>query len=252
LTEPSILLLGLSHVGALDLAQHSRVRRKAAPSQLTTIYLFPKYDPLFVLTETEQKLHDDFEPDLRRIVKELKPRFIIGSFWSNQHYFASMANSPRRFDFVLPSEPDLPLGPDAEVIPFDLMRGFVRNHFRAAELLIAATQRAARSPVYLLPAPPPTEAPTLGQGGKPDALMAPLVAEHGLAPGWLRYKFWRLCEAVHQEKAAAARIEVLPIPAEAVDERGFRRPEYVRDWIHANAEYGELLLQRCDALLTRT
>jgi len=253
LSELSLLLIGFSHAGALRVAQLARVERKAATSQLTTIFLFPKYDPLLKVTDGKHTLHEDIEPDLRRTVEELKPQFIIGAFWGNQNYFPSTANSPRRFDFVLPSEPDLPTDAAAEIVPYDLMLGFVRDHFTLVGRLIAATQKITRLPLYLLPAPPPVDDLSAISGGKFDVQMESLVAEHGFAPGWLRYKFWRLCHSVHQEKAAAAKVEVLPIPAEAVDERGFRRPEhYSKDWIHANAAYGEFMLKQCDALLARS
>jgi hypothetical protein len=221
--------------------------------QLATIQLAPKYNPVYHAKDGNWLLNENIESDLREIVGGTNPKCIVGSFWGDQHFFASTANSPRRFDFVIPAEPDLPLDAAAEIVPYDLLVRLVRHHFTYIDLLIAATQRVSSSPLYLLPAPPAVDDLAAIPGGSSNPRIDSLVAEHGLAPGWLRYKFWRMCHAVYCEKARAAKVEVLPIPAEAVDERGFRRPEYYsQDWIHANSAYGELVLKQCDELLARS
>jgi hypothetical protein len=83
-----------------------------------------------------------------------------------------------------------------------------------------------------------------------NGVISAQVAEHGIAPAWLRHKFWRLIDSIHQEIAAEAGVAVLPPPPGTRDLRGFRLPEfYGTDWIHANTDYGELVLRQCDAAL---
>ena len=243
----TVLLIGLSHVVALRNAQGTRLARRAATFNLLDLELFPKFNPLYRIVEGGIYLHDEIEPALRRAIEEAGPQLIIGSFWSHQHFFMSAANLPRRFDFVLPAESDLALDASAEIIPYDVVRHHIGLHCVFQVLATAAIQRLTQAPLYLLPAPPPIEdfgAIPRGSSSKANDAM---VVEHGPAPALLRYKFWRLVKTIHDEVAAAANVRVLPVPPETVQSNGFRRPEYYStDWIHANEQYGELVLKQID------
>ena len=244
----TVLMIGLSHVVALRNAQAARLAHGAATFNLLDLELFPKFNPLYRIVEGEICLHDEVEPALRRAIEEAAPQLIIGSFWSNQHFFMSTANLPRRFDFVLPAEPDLALDASAEIVPYDVVRHHIRLHCVFQVLATAAIQRLTRTPLYLMPAPPPIEDFRAIPKGSSSKAIDAMVAEHGPAPALLRYKFWRLVNAIHDEVAAATNVRVLPVPPETVQSNGFRRPEYYyTDWIHANARYGEFVLKQIDA-----
>jgi len=249
-TAASVLLVGVSHVTALKNAQAARVAGHAAIFDLPTFELVPKYLPIVAHVEGRQALMPDIEPDLRGAVEASPPACVIGAFWGDQHFFMSTANLPRRLDFVLPAEPDLPLDPGAEIVPYDLICDYVRYHCVHVQLLIEATLRVTRAPLYLLPAPPPVADFAAIPGGSSSKHIDGLVAQHGVAPAWLRYKFWRLVSDVYNQMAAAAGAKALPTPPESQAPDGFRRAEYdSTDWIHGNARYGELVLRQIDALL---
>ena len=253
MSMPSVLLIGLSHVVSIRNAQTMRLARNAATFNLVDIELFPKYNPLVGHAGGQLSLHPDVEPDLRRAVEAVEPQLVIGSFWSNQHFFMSTANLPRRLDFVLPSAPDLPLDPTAELVPYDVIHHNIQRHCLPQELLTDVVQRLTRTPLYVLPAPPPIEDFSAIPNGSSSKEIDALVAQHGAAPACLRYKFWRLVETIHKEMAAARNVKVLPIPPGTADAAGFRRPEYhYSDWIHANTLYGELVLKQFDALTAQT
>jgi len=100
--------------------------------------------------------------------------------------------------------------------------------------------------IISLPNPPIEDFAAIPKGSSSKAIDA-MVVEHGPAPALLRYKFWRLVKTIHDEVAAAANVRVLPVPPETVQSNGFRRPEYYStDWIHANEQYGELVLKQID------
>jgi hypothetical protein len=253
LSLPSILLLGHSHTEALEHAQQDRLKQGKASFALSTFALFRRYKPWITNEPSGPRLNDEIEIDIRRFAETAAPALIVGSFWGNQNYFACVANMPRRFDFILPREAELPLDPLAEIVPYNLMLAFARAHFFVSEMLIRLVQTVGGAPLSLLPAPPPVN--NLGDidGAQYDKTAAPLVDQYGFAPGLLRYKFWRLCYDVYQEKAAAANVSIVPIPDEAFDAQGFRRPEhYTGDWIHANRAYGELMLKQLDKRLAKT
>jgi hypothetical protein len=244
---PSVLLFGVSHIAALKSAQAAR---NAASFDLPTFELIPKYLPIVTHVEGRQALLPDIEPDLRRAVEESPPALVIGAFWGDQHFFMSTANLPRRLDFVLPSEPDLPLDPDAEIVPYDLIYDYVRYHCVYSQLLIEATLRVTSAPLYLVPAPPPVADFAAIPGGSSNKHIDGLVARHGLAPALLRYKFWRLASDIYTQMAATTGVKTLPAPPQSLATDGFRRAEYnSTDWIHGNSAYGELVLRQIDALL---
>jgi hypothetical protein len=249
---PAVLLFGLSHVVALRQAQADRNHRRAVTFNLVVEELLPKFNPLGRREQGRQVLNEAIEPELRRIVEEIEPQIIIAALWADQHFFMSTANLPRRLDFVLPAEPDLALDPAAELVPYDLMREQFRLHCGYLELMVEAARRVARAPLHLLPAPPPVADFGAIPGGSSNKHMDRLVAEHGVAPALLRYKFWRLISDIYNQMAAARGAKSLPVPPECLAPDGFRRAEYnSTDWIHANPQYGELVLKQIDALLAQ-
>ena len=250
MTLPTLVLTGSSHVVSIRNAQAVRRAQARATFDLVDLQLFPRFDPLLKAVDGKVVLHEGIEPALGEIVAAKAPRAIVGSFWGNQHFFMATANFPRRLDFVLPDAPDLPLDPEAEIVPHDALYAYLRSHFGLQDALVAALRRLTDVPLYAVPAPPPIlDFAAIASGSSSKALDA-MVAEHGAAPAQLRYKFWRLAQAIQQETAAANGLDLLPLPPQTTDAAGFRRPEFhSTDWSHANTAYGELVLQQFDALL---
>ena len=55
---------------------------------------------------------------------------------------------------------------------------------------------------------------------------------------------------LYNQMAAAKGVQALPAPPGSLAPDGFRRAEYnAMDWMHANSQYGELVLAQVDALL---
>ena len=122
--------------------------------------------------------------------------------------------------------------------------------FAEFDFAVAHIRRFSPAPILLAPAPPPIAdlraAATTSSNGPLDAL----TEKYGLAKPSLRYKFWKLCDDIQRQKAAADGLEVLPTPPESIDANGFRRPEfYGADWIHGNWAYGGLVLDQIERRL---
>ena len=250
---PCVLLTGSSHVVSIRNAQALRIASGAATFDLVDVELFPKFDPLLKVIDGKFVMNEGIEPALREIVETRSPKLVVGALWGDQHFFMSTANFPRRLDFVLPGEPSLPLDPRAELVPYDALYALIRHHFGLAKMMAATLKRLTAAPLVLVPAPAPVKDFSTIPRGSSNPEIDLLVADHGAAPAHLRYKFWRLVAAVHDELAAATPAEAFPLPQDTVDAEGFRLPAFhSTDWIHANSDHGERVLRQIDARLAQT
>ena len=248
-----VLLVGYSHLHALMRAYQQRVRQRR--------------DEIFALDSLEFEPHGRHQPtaeqavgslvnyqviqaDMERLIDHGKPELIVASLWGNQHFFLSVSRGPRPFDFVLPAEPDRELTEDAEVIPYDLVHGFLKSLCDKADEAPRFFREFTSLPIVSVAAPPPIEHVLEIAGGTSSAVLDARVKEYGLAPAVLRYKLWKVCEQIFRAKAKEQGITFLQVPPETADRRGFRYREYYgQDWIHASPSYGELVLKQVDKLL---
>jgi hypothetical protein len=152
---------------------------------------------------------------------------------------------PRRFDFVLPSAPDLPFDEQAELVPFDGVRAALAVLAQPYLDLLRLLRSSHRGPLFHLQ-PPPVLAD--------EARIRPTVpwmffeGRREVSPRHLRYKLWR----AHSELLAAfcdeQDITFLNHPPRAVDDDGFLRRQHHLNAMHVNAEYGALLLEQMRAV----
>jgi len=174
--------------------------------------------------------------------------FVISMIEGAGHSVLSLAEHPWNFDFVLPSEPDLPMLTGATVIPVDAIR---RTLLELSEpLLIGISVLAETYDVPILhiePPPPLQEITKLGL----DAVHRNFIESGLLFQGrnktfsnkWVRYKAWRLHTQIIAERCVASGVTYLPTPKAVQDKHGFLRPEFDSDGIHGNTDYGVIVLE---------
>lgn len=150
----------------------------------------------------------------------------------------------RPFDFVLPTEPDLPLDPQRELVP----AAGVRAALEAAEApytpLLAQLRALNAGPIVQLGPPPPVYDNALIEASVPWGLWPD--QPRSIAPPLVRYKLWRLSSEVIA--AACARLGVIfqPAPKASLDAAGFLRPALSADGLHGDAAYGRLIWDELD------
>ena len=107
--------------------------------------------------------------------------------------------------------------------------------------------------VVMVPSAPPAIDDVLAiPGGTSSPELDEMVRELGVAPAALRRKFWKVCEEIFKETCERHGATFIPVPGETINESGFRRRKYWgSDWLHANAEYGELVLRQVDNLVAQ-
>ncbi|MGH8156480.1 MAG: hypothetical protein ACREPQ_00040 [Rhodanobacter sp.] len=156
------------------------------------------------------------------------------------HGVVGMLVHPRRFDFVLPWEPELPLDAAAEVLPALAVRGMLESLMAEYLALMGELRRLCHGPMFHLESPPPYADAHRMHADIPWGLYPGMCQE--ISPAPLRYKLWRLHSRIVSDWCDAAGVTMVACPAPAVDAQGFLRKSYYGDGAHANEVYGELVL----------
>ncbi len=156
------------------------------------------------------------------------------------HVEVGLLVHPRRFDFVLPAEPDLPLDPAGELISALAVRRILESMMKDYLALMSLIRGLCAGRVVQVEPPPPSDDPERMQADIPWALFPGRCRE--VSPAALRYKLWRLHSQVLSDWGAANGVDLLPAPAASMDANGCLRGPYYGDGVHANERYGALVL----------
>ncbi len=221
-----ILVLGHSHITALAKAF---LQGEPGVSMDFVLLNNPEYQPPL----SDEGLH----PAILEKIHAARAGLHVSLLGGNDHSIIGMLNHPRRFDFVLPEAPDLPVDETAEILPAGLLLAHLAQRV-APHLAVLALYRAA-VPGRLVhvesPPPIPSEAHIRAHPG----VFREMIEERGVSPGLLRYKFWRLHSELYARECARIGVEFLPAPEAMRDEQGMMRPEaWNPDPTHGNALYG--------------
>ena len=217
--------IGHSHVAALA---------KAMDPDLDALNFWETGDP-WLVRDGATHLRDDLAE------RVAKGRLVLSSVGGSAHTVLGTVEHPRPFDFILPSQPNLPLDDSRDIVPADAVREKLLEMTTPYLDTLAALKQSATAPVVHLEPPPPVADTDL------IAARIPWVfypgQPHVIAPKWLRYKVWRLhCEVI---AAACARhgVALARAPAASMDQEGFLHPDFNEDGAHANGAYGALVLK---------
>lgn len=156
------------------------------------------------------------------------------------HGVLGMLVHPRRFDFVWPAQPALPLDSAAEILPALLVRHMLESLMTDHLALMQQVRRLGTGQLFHIEPPPPYADADRIHADIPWAMYPGMCQE--ISPAPFRYKLWRLHSQIVREWCEAAGATFVPCPDEAIDENGFMRDPYYGDGAHANTAYGKLVL----------
>lgn len=195
-------------------------------------------------------IHNSPEDPVLNIELQREVRAHPGALFSfvggGAHTVIALASHPRRYDFVLPEDPDLPVDPRAELVPADAVRAVLEREATPYLKLMRHLRSLVHARLVHVEPPPPCPDNESIAPHMPWSLFPGMLQE--VAPRWLRYKAWRLHSKIVSDWCAVNDIAFLPVPAVAADASGFLRQEYFQDGVHANAAYGRLLLGQMQEL----
>lgn len=149
---------------------------------------------------------------------------------------------PRRFDFVLPEQPLLPLDPAAEILPALAVQQVLESLMSDYLALMSQVRQLSVGPMFHIESPPPYADAERMHADMPWSMFPGMC--HEISPACFRYKLWRLHSQIAGKWCETAGVVFVPCPPETVDENGFMREPYYGDGAHANAAYGELVLEQ--------
>ncbi len=248
-SQRSIILMGDSHIHAVASGYATSAGRASASAY--EVHKFDshvaRYQPIRTIDDGQSAWNVRFVADILECIERHKPVFIAAVWGGNEHYGHGAVNSPRRYDFVLPTAPNLPLADGAEIVPYDLLVRRFRTPAGALSSLWELLQSCCRLPIYDPAAPPPSRSTDITSRLPPHWRQQ--AEAHGVAAPSFRYKVWRLIMELKQESSEAVGARFLAPPAQAIDADGMLRDEYAGDGIHGNRDYGALVVGQLDQLV---
>jgi hypothetical protein len=192
------------------------------------------------------------------LAKVVPGKTIALSWQGNQHLSRFMFSPNPRIDFVLSTNPDLPLDEEATIVPELMLRELFRPSMEQLEKTLKRLDGAGAARILVLGTPPPKDDDSfcrqrLGKERTFAARAGKLgvdLASIELSPAILRYKYWALLQNMMRETAGRACKEFIPIPLAAQAPAGFLRRElWADDITHANRDYGKLVLKDLEELV---
>lgn len=232
-----LLVVGDSHIVSI---QRADVIRQCAPASAVPILTFLQLgDPDLrfpIRSEAWQRA-------IRRKVESAVADEIVSLIGGNAHNIFGLVNHPVKFDFILPSQPDLDVQPDAQLIPLELVRKTLTKRLQPTIDVLDRLIELGFRPRWHLESPPPV--PSGDHIRNHPGVFAEQIAKLGIAPAALRYKLWRLHSSIFSEECAARQIEFVGAPATMQDKNGMLvESAWNPDPTHGNGLYGEQLIQQ--------
>lgn len=245
-------IIGGSHLEALQEA--CRVQEGGGIQGIPPVFLeirAPQFRPSFSRLDRNGKATMVLNPTLRDAMEALVRRspLIFSSLGGNYYNALGLITHPRRFDFVLSEQTDLPLIPGHEIIPEVFVREALLPHLENVTFrLLRILRGMTAGKIFHLESPPPI--PSEDHIRRFPGVFAHRVEELGVSPALLRYKLWRLQSRLFAEACEAADVQFVPVPPATQDADGFLvEAAWHRDPTHGNAWYGAQVMQQISEIV---
>ncbi len=184
-----------------------------------------------------------------RLSAELRARLtapVFSLIGGAVHQDVGLIQHARPFDVVLPGQPNLPLTPGAEIIPYDAVQAAMLARTQPYLDIMSVVRDTVDGAMFHMESPPtyadeqvPTDDPGFQQYFGSDA---------AFSPAWLRYKLWRVHSGIVSAHCGTTGITFVSHPPQSVSESGFLQEPFHGTPAHANAAYGQLVLAQLQQL----
>jgi hypothetical protein len=240
--------IGHSHLHCVVDAWKQRSADQTSEIRLSTFQLIEKrYQPLQSVTDGKLVFNETIVSDATAVIATGEPRFFM-FVGGAEHALWGLARDPRPFDCVTPSIATENESLCGEIFPYEM---FVARAQLAAEYLtipLAFLRTLTDQPIYQLCPPPPLRGTDLARI-KIDPVLQEGVQRYGIAPDPFRVRIWEICLEGLRRACRTKDITFIEPPTGMIGADGCLASEAVsHDAVHANAIYGQLLLDSVIAL----
>ncbi|MDD2723232.1 MAG: hypothetical protein PHH59_04310 [Methylovulum sp.] len=167
----------------------------------------------------------------------------------NHHNNLGLINHPQPFDFYLPENTNLPIRPNAQLLPVSLVANAMKDHMKQSlffDMTSNIVEAFRNIPIYQICSPPPL--PEMHIRKHPSTFKEK-IDELGVSPAIFRYKLWHLYWTIAHANCAKLGITFVDVPKTVQNKNGLLHLEYCNtDPTHANDVYGNLVLNQIRAL----
>jgi hypothetical protein len=246
-----VFSLGHSHLGALSSAYENVEPHSGLTFELTR-YQFLRVDrPHIVHVENRGWCYNqEIERDILDLLENTKPAAVAILLQGEQAVSSGLIAPVRPYDFFFPQEVGYIPDPNSEIIPFDIIFNICKNKFRLiADFLDLIVDRLP--PIAFALCPPPIVGDTkfiLNSDTSHEGISSH-IAKFGLPSTSWRLRVWKVHVMALRAVYTDRKIAFIDPPAESFGEDGCLRTEFRSDVFHANAAYGQLLLNQINRLV---
>jgi hypothetical protein len=244
IVNSAILAVGHSHLNGFRRAYNNLYNKdpSARPFKLTFMRLLDDiFKPNIVSENGADRLNETIPEQFKAIVHQDNPDVIVSCLMGNEHTFISLLNHPRRFDFYLPSRPDLPTDESAQILPRALVEDVLSNRLEKFRLYLSVLAPLSNGRMIHVPPPPPIA--DARHIEKYPSLFEKRLLRLGVSPAPFRLKMWLLACEIQRRLCEDAGVLFYRPPDAAFDSSGFLAQAcWSEDPTHGNAVYGKLLL----------
>ena len=238
MTGKRLLIVGNSHTQMISKALVSRSRASALPVDIEVCWLLSKGKGNFGDTSRE---------DAQAKIAALKASDLLAvSFLGTLHNLIGLFEHPSPYAILDSQNDSGAIPPNAEIIPHKVMIDLF-DQFTEDDLQVRKFAGIATCPVVHFFPPPPKE-----RYAKPRKfkVIDGKTVEFRFASALARLNLWKLETLAVERYLQRAGVVHYLCPRGSADEQGYLRPEYyASDATHANAAYGELLIEDFERML---
>lgn len=171
---------------------------------------------------------------------------VLSALGGAVHNMIGLVRHPIPFDVILPDDENIPIDEDAVLIPYRILRAAVAHHLQEYLDMIGLVQAAAQGRVFHILAPPPPRDEERLAADVRWSYFEGLTRE--ISPAPLRLKLWKIAAALTIAYCSKRGIGIVPPPPSCADEHGYLLSHHYADAMHANQEYGALVLDQVSSL----
>ena len=162
----------------------------------------------------------------------------------NTHNVLGLVEMSPPFDFVLSSQPSLPVSARARLLPEAVIKGVLLQRIETMFLGMNVIRQMFGGAMYCLESPPPIGDDDYVRRYLDEHFRKDFENNRDVVSAQLRYKLWKVSSAIYSERSRQLGISYVECPESVLVDGMYLRPEgYPLNATHGNAWYGGKVLE---------